>query len=380
MPSGDYCMLLLLSLPMRLAFELWLDRTTKAVLPKLPPGLFDRELGSNSLRVVDGKLLNEDDSLFGAVLSVPTPSAQFNALALVGSANWIYIDETHAPMITAENLLAAAEGTPTQLAMRCTRISDVNGLAFALQFGVDALVVSATMLCEDEELIEALEIVKAQRLERTAEQAEAAGIAESDPISDDVEPLATATITNISSGGVGDRVCLDLTRLLEEGEGCLIGSSAKSLALVLGETATSGYVPPRPFRCNAGPVHAYVLLADGSSKYLSEVVAGDAILVMRSSDGRRRSCTIGRCKVEPRPLVKIEFALDGEGELSEGDAVGVGLARGQLFLQMAETVRLAGEGGGLPVTHAKPGDALLVRVTSFGTHVGRTIKAKVTER
>ena len=40
----------------------------------------------------------------------------------------------------------------------------------------------------------------------------------------------------------------------------------------------SGFVPPRPFRVNAGPVHAYVLMADGSTKYLSECRAGDEVM------------------------------------------------------------------------------------------------------
>lgn len=31
----------------------------------------------------------------------------------------------------------------------------------------------------------------------------------------------------------------------------------------------------RPFRVNAGPVHSYALLADGRTKYLSELCAGD---------------------------------------------------------------------------------------------------------
>lgn len=31
----------------------------------------------------------------------------------------------------------------------------------------------------------------------------------------------------------------------------------------------------RPFRINAGPVHSYALLGDGSTKYLSELCAGD---------------------------------------------------------------------------------------------------------
>lgn len=33
----------------------------------------------------------------------------------------------------------------------------------------------------------------------------------------------------------------------------------------------------RPFRVNAGPVHSYALLADGSTKYLSELAAGDQV-------------------------------------------------------------------------------------------------------
>ncbi|CAM9935578.1 unnamed protein product, partial [Sphacelaria rigidula] len=33
----------------------------------------------------------------------------------------------------------------------------------------------------------------------------------------------------------------------------------------------------RPFRVNAGPVHSYALLADGSTKYLAELTAGDQV-------------------------------------------------------------------------------------------------------
>jgi len=70
-------------------------------------------------------------------------------------------------------------------------------------------------------------------------------------------------------------------------------------------------------------------------------------------------------------MIKVEFAL--------GDGAQDG-AHGQLFLQQAETVRLAGEAGGLPVTRAKRGDTVLVRTTALGTHVGRSITARVTER
>lgn len=38
----------------------------------------------------------------------------------------------------------------------------------------------------------------------------------------------------------------------------LVGSSAKLLCLVQAEVLSSAYVPARPFRVNAGPVHSYV--------------------------------------------------------------------------------------------------------------------------
>ena len=162
----------------------------------------------------------------------------------------------------------------------------------------------------------------------------------------------------------------------------MLGSSAKLLALVLGETAPSGYVPPRPFRVNAGPVHQYVLMAEppGSTKYLSEVQAGDVVLAVDATTGKSRGVTVGRAKTEPRPMLKIEFSLGGGGDGDEEAG-----ASGQLFLQQAETVRLATEtSGALPVTVAATSSAPLprvrVRATAQGTHVGRVIKARVNER
>lgn len=306
------------------------------------------------------------EALLGAAVSVETPDAQQDALALIGSVSFIFVEAGHAPMITAENILAAAQGTPTRLAVTCRSASEVNGLAFALQVGVDALVVSDDCL-DAADFVEALEIAKAQRLERIG------AVGHEEQLSATLEPIAVellqARVTNVMPGGIADRVCLDLTRLLDEGEGCLLGSSAKKLALVLGETALSGYVPPRPFRVNAGPVHQYVLLADMSTKYLSEVVSGDAVLCVRASDGRCRACVVGRCKVEPRPMLRVEFATpDGE--------------RGQLFLQQAETVRLATTSGPLSVTRVRVSNdpEILVRLAIRGTHVGRSIDAIVLER
>jgi hypothetical protein len=45
--------------------------------------------------------------------------------------------------------------------------------------------------------------------------------------------------------------------LLVPGEGLLVGNFARALFLVHSECAESSYISSRPFRVNAGPVHAY---------------------------------------------------------------------------------------------------------------------------
>ena len=99
---------------------------------------------------------------------------------------------------------------------------------------------------------------------------------------------------------------------------------------MLGETVASGFVPPRPFRVNAGPVHAYVLMADGSTKYLSECRAGDEVLIARSGGGGR-AAVVGRCKVEPRPTLRVDFETSPADPSSGGDG-----ERASIFLQQAE--------------------------------------------
>ena len=95
----------------------------------------------------------------------------------------------------------------------------MNGLAFALERGVDALVVSAPLLLDGDDgvaLLEALQIAKAQRLERDAASKADESVSSAE---EGVEALIDAELTGVINGGVADRVCLDFTRLLNEGEG-----------------------------------------------------------------------------------------------------------------------------------------------------------------
>ena len=353
--------------------EVWLDARplgpahSAAAMLDASGGLFDRAIVANAtdderLLAADAsepvaRLRFSDGAIAGGSALVTGDAAQQAAIALVGSVAWCHVDATSGqPCIVAENLLAKADGTGTRIACTARTAADCPGLAFALNRGVDALVLDSDA---SDAVREAAAIAKAQRAETAEpdEDAAAARDAPAGPVS-----LEQWTVSGVSDGGVADRVAIDFTTLLSPDEGLLVGSSAKALTLVLGETATGGFVPPRPFRVNAGPVHSYVLAAGGKTTYLSEVVAGDK-LVVASTDGATREATVGRAKVEPRPCVQVD--------LQQG---------GSVFLQQAETVRLAGVAGPLPVTQARIGDIVLVRPDSMGTHVGQRISVPVDER
>lgn len=197
---------------------------------------------------------------------------------------------------------------------------------------------------------------------------------------------------------VADRVCIDFVRNLSPSEGCWIGSSAKVMALVLSEAVESGFIPSRPFRVNAGPVHSYVCLADGSTKYLGELQAGDEVLVLDADTGRSRSVAVGRLKIEVRPCVLVKLAgmnlnmENNENQMNQSsDLDGNATPErplGQLFLQQVETVRLGQPGGrcipvtGLEIATAKEiqkQQSVLLRISDQGTHMGRPSPGSVRE-
>ena len=155
-------------------------------------------------------------------------------------------------------------------------------------------------------------------------------------------PLVTAKITKVVQLGMGDRVCVDSCTEMHPGEGMLLGNSSDAFLLVHSETIPSPYVATRPFRVNAGALHAYLLVPGGKTKYLSDLRSGDPVMVV-NSEGVTQQAYVGRCKVERRPLLLISAEVDGR-------EVG-------LVMQNAETVRLTKpDGGALSVAAAKPGD------------------------
>lgn len=184
-------------------------------------------------------------------------------------------------------------------------------------------------------------------------------------------PLETARIAKIEPAGMGHRVCVDTTSLLATGQGMLAGNSAAFTFLVHAETENNEYVASRPFRVNAGGVHSYVLLPGDRTAYLEELAAGSEVLIV-SHSGECSSATVGRVKVERRPLLLIEAEIPPSGEK--------GAQKGSIFLQNAETIRLARpDGTPVSVVDLKEGDMVLCRTDAAGRHFGMRISEDIRE-
>jgi 3-dehydroquinate synthase II len=178
--------------------------------------------------------------------------------------------------------------------------------------------------------------------------------------------LVPFTVTKIQPVGMGDRVCVDTCSILSDGEGMLMGNTSNAMLLVHAETLENPYVAPRPFRVNAGAVHAYILLPDGKTAYLSDLAIGGQVLVT-DSRGTAHPVIIGRTKIERRPLLLVE-AVAGTTKVS-------------LVLQNAETIRLVREdGSAISVVSLAVGDKILGNVLEGGRHFGMAVKETILEK
>ena len=178
--------------------------------------------------------------------------------------------------------------------------------------------------------------------------------------------LVEAVIQEVRSLGLGDRVCVDTCTLMGKGEGMLVGNSSSFLFLVHAESIENPYVAPRPFRVNAGAVHAYTLTPAGKTKYLSELQAGDEVLVVNHR-GEAKGALVGRAKVERRPLLLV--------------AAKAGDVEGSCILQNAETIRLVSpQGEPLSVVKLQPGDRVLVHGEKGGRHFGMKVEETIHEK
>lgn len=178
--------------------------------------------------------------------------------------------------------------------------------------------------------------------------------------------LTPAKVTKIQSAGLGHRVCVDTISMLKKGQGMLVGNSSAFTFLVHAETESNPYVAARPFRVNAGAVHAYCKMPGDKTSYLEELASGTDVLIV-GADGKTGIATVGRCKTEVRPMLLIE------AETESG-------TKGQVFLQNAETIRVvSADGEPVSVVTLKEGDTILTATDEAGRHFGMRVKEEIKE-
>ena len=258
-------------------------------------------------------------------------------------------------IIPLENLIAQTEGLFVEV--RGSREAKTSlGI---LEKGVDGILLKTTNLGEIKRTVNMVRGNVAEKLK-----------------------LEVAEITKVRALGLGDRVCIDTCTNMGIGEGMLVGNSSSAMFLVHSESVENPYVEPRPFRVNAGPVHAYTLLPGGKTKYLSELKAGDETLIVNHR-GRTQVAVLGRVKVEKRPLLLVEGNTSYTSyECWKRECCKrVKKKEISLILQNAETIRLvAPDGKPISVVALKKGSPVLSYLEEPGRHFGIKIEETVVEK
>lgn len=291
-------------------------------------------LGNVTLVFMDkGKL--SDGSEY---VELKTPADQDKALALAGKCGNVILGTSDWTIIPLENMIAKFHNTKTKV-MACASDPEQAKTYFTtLEKGVDGVVIDT----EPEKIRKFSDVLSG---------------------SADVQ-LSVLTVKCVRKIEMGDRVCVDTVSMMVPGEGMLIGSSASCLFLVQSESEDNGYVAARPFRVNAGAVHAYVMGPDGKTRYLSELKSGEPVMIV-DSEGATRVSSVGRCKIEQRPLLLLE-AADGKNVYTT-------------ILQNAETVKLVGPDGATSVSKLKEGHRVFARLEDGGRHFGMKIEETIRE-
>jgi 3-dehydroquinate synthase II len=257
-------------------------------------------------------------------------------------AEVLIVDTKDWKIIPLENIVAYLQKTSAKLMAKVNSPEEVETMYGILEKGVDAVLFKPRSKADIGRIFDAINYIANVQ-------------------------LSPVKVVEVKDVGMGDRACVDTVSILSMGEGMLVGSKASFLFLVHNESIGSSFTEPRPFRVNAGAIHSYVLTPSGGTKYLSEIKAGDRVLVI-NTQGSARPTTVGRVKIERRPLRLIRAEVDGE--------------EGSVILQNAETIRLVGiDGKPLSVTEIKPGDKVLAYISKEkARHFGIAVDEFVIER
>lgn len=260
-----------------------------------------------------------------------------------GKYHYMVVDFDLPTNIPLELIIAKLQDTKTVLLRRATTCSDMQVAFGVMEKGSDGVLFSSTDITEIQELGNYLNMKDTQRLE--------------------LHPLVVTEVKHI---GMGVRACIDTTGLMNQVEGMIIGSTSSGGIFVCSETHYLPYMNLRPFRVNAGAVHSYVWGPQNSTEYLTDLVAGSKILCVNTR-GEAREMTVGRVKIEVRPLLLIR-----------GEAAGTEL---NVIVQDDWHIRIMGaDGKPRNASTLQPGDRLLAYVCEPGRHVGIKVNETILEK
>lgn len=298
------------------------------------------ESGSADVRIVQ----NLDEISTGCAFKIHVKDlddADHVVAAAKAGAKTLIVETGDWRIIPLENLIADLAPLGARIITPASDIGEVETLLGVLERGVDGVIIE---LESPGDIDIVLEMVNAPSM---------------------VE-LVEADVIDVVGVGLGERACIDTVSILSLGEGMLIGNTSSLLALVHNECLGSSFTSPRPFRVNAGAIHSYILMPNGSTKYLSELKSGDRVLVV-SKEGARVTA-IGRVKIERRPLKLIRLKA--------------GSIEGSITLQDAETIALIQPNGSpTSVTSIKRGDKVLVHIPEYkARHFGKSVNEFIIEK
>jgi 3-dehydroquinate synthase II len=275
-------------------------------------------------------------------VAIKSKEDEQEAVRLGKTADYVIVNALDWKVIPLENIIAALQGKKAKIIVEVRDEKEAKTALTTLEVGADGVLVSG-------------DFNTIKKVRDTVEE-----------MSTEKITLSPATITRLEPVGMGDRVCVDTASMMKVGEGMLVGSGSNALFLVHSESIETEYVASRPFRVNAGPVHAYTRIPDGKTKYLSELSAGDEVLAV-DWKGNTRRLILGRSKIEKRPLILIEAEACGK--------------KASTLLQNAETILLVNKKGKpVSISTLSVGDEVLVYLEEAGRHFGMKIKESIKER
>ena len=287
-------------------------------------------------------VVNKDGALSGdlkgRMVRITSPKEQAAAMDLCGKENVLVVSTGDWSIIPYENLIAASSGK-TKIMACVSSSGDAELCQNILEKGTDGVVID---IKDSDDMKDIIKSVKT-----TSDLG-----------------LTAVSVVSVKNIQTGDRICIDTCSTMVPGEGMLIGSQSSCLFLVQSESEDNGYVAARPFRVNAGAVHAYIMVPDGKTRYLSELHAGDDVLLV-GRKGSTKVASIGRCKAEVRPMLMVTAEHDGNEYTT--------------VLQNAETVKLVTPRGSVSVNELKKGDEVLVYLMEGGRHFGMAVDEKIKE-